>query len=83
MVKFEWEDAKMKKTTRVVKKDEKKDKIKYILIGIAIGIPIGIVIFYILMLSGIIQPFLRGFMGPREFIISGNFTRPEGFVRPN
>jgi len=83
MVKFEWEDAKMKKTTRVVKKDEKKDKIKYILIGIAIGIPIGIVIFYILMSFGIIRPFLGVFMGPEGFTRSGNFTRPEGSVRPN
>jgi len=82
MVKFEWADAK-KKTTRLVKKDEKKDKIKYILIGIAIGIVIGIVVFYILMSFGIIRPFFRGFMGPGEFPRTGNFTRPKGFVRQN
>jgi len=71
MVKFDWGDEKKKKTTRLIKKDKKNDKIKYILIGIVIGIIIGMVIFYILITSGIIRPFLGGFMGP------------EGFMRPS
>ena len=83
MVKFEWKDEKKKKTPRLVEKDKKNDKIKYILIGIVIGILIGMVIFYILMISGIIQPFLGGFMRPDGFPGPGNFTRPEGFERPN
>ncbi len=83
MVKFEWEDEKKKDNTKLVKKDKNNDKMKYILIGIVIGILIGMVIFYILMSSGIIQPFLRGFIRPRGFTGPGNSTRPEGFTIPN
>jgi len=82
MAKFEWKEEK-KKTPRLVEKNKKNDKIKYILIGIVIGILIGMVIFYILITSGIIRPFLIGFMRPGGFPGSGNFTRPEGFARPN
>lgn len=83
MVKFKWGDEEKKKTTRLVEKDKKNGKIKYTLIGIVIGILIGMVIFYILMTSGIIRPFLGGFMGPRGFTRPENFTRPEGFMGPS
>jgi hypothetical protein len=83
MVEFKWSDRKKEKTTKSVKEDKNKDKMKYILIGVAIGIIIGIVLFYVLMASGIIQPLLRGFVRPRGFPGSGNFTRPQGFTRPS
>lgn len=49
------------------------DRTKYILIGVLIGIIIGMIVFYLLMLSGIIQPFLFG--GARA--LNRTFERPD------
>jgi hypothetical protein len=48
------------------------DRTKYILIGVLIGIIIGMIVFYLLILSGIIRPFL--FSGVRA--LNRTFERP-------
>lgn len=48
------------------------DRTKYILIGVLIGIIMGMIVFYLLMLPGIIRPFLFG--GARA--LNRTFERP-------
>jgi len=52
------------------------DRTKYIIIGLVIGIIIGMILFYLLMLSGIIRPFL---FGARTF--NRTFERPSMIPR--